>query len=164
MASLWAMPQLVREAYGEPVEIPEAARSVEAGLHAFTARWEAAGPIVRLTRFGPFLSDKVFNCHVVGTPRAFVLRLGTVGSALTAGTDPFRHADMALTEENWLGLLYGDFTGLGPLIEGNVFPARDGANKVALLGIVMYLFAHMPAGAGPPPHPLRPRLRGAPPH
>ena len=160
VASLWAVPRLVREAYGDPIPIPPAARSVEGGLAAFAARWQGAGPVVRVTRFGPYLSDKVFNCRVAGTERAYVLRLGTAGGELTPGIDPFRHADMVMAEQDWLGLLYGDFTGLGPLIEGGVFPARDGANKVALLGIVMYLFAHIPAGADPDPDLLLHVLEG----
>src|SRR5207248_8345450 len=106
------------------------------------------------------LSDKVFNCRVAGTERAYILRLGTAGAVLAPGIDPDRHADMAMAEQDWLGLLYGDFTGLGPLIEGGVFPARDGANKVALLGIVMYLFAHIPAGADPDPDLLLRVLEG----
>src|SRR5438067_802304 len=159
-ASLWALPRVVREAYGDPIPIPPEARSVEAGLAAFVAKWQGAGPVIKLTRFGPYLSDKVFNCHVAGTPRAYTLRLGTAGGEVAPGIDPYRHADMAMAEADWLGLLYGDFTGLGPLIEGSVFPARDGANKVALLGIVMYLFAHIPAGANPDPDLLLRVLQG----
>ena len=71
VAALWALPRVVQDAYGAPIEIPRGARSVEAGLATFTARWQAAGPIVRLTRFGPFLSDKVFNCRVAGSERAY---------------------------------------------------------------------------------------------
>jgi 2-methylcitrate dehydratase PrpD len=150
LAALLAAPYVVRDAYGEPVAVPAQARSVEAGLQAFTARWSAAGPIIAVTRFGQFLSDKVFNCRVSDQPRSYVLRLGSAGAALNPGIDPFRHADMVMPEAAWLGVLYGDFTGLAPLASGELYPARDGANKVALLGIVMYLFAHFPAGADPP--------------
>ena len=76
-AGLWALPRVVGDAYGDPIPIPPGARSVEAGLAAFAAKWELAGPIVRLTRFGPYLSDKIFNCRVAGTPRAYTLRLGS---------------------------------------------------------------------------------------
>ena len=34
----WALPALIREAYGDPVPIPHAARSVEGGLAAFAGR------------------------------------------------------------------------------------------------------------------------------
>src|SRR5439155_2135370 len=147
--SLAGILALVQEAYGDPIPIPPATRSVEGGLAAFAARYEGAGPVIRLTRFGDFLSDKTFNCRVANTPRSYVLKLGTAGAMLTPGTDPQRHADMVMSEADWLGVLYGDFSGLAPLVSGGSFPSRDGANKVALLGIVMYVFAHMPAGANP---------------
>lgn len=151
LAALWAIPPLVREAYGQPVPVPEEARSVEAGLALFTQRWQGVGAVVAVTRFGQFVTDKVFNCRVADQPRSYVLRISSGGSAeLTPGVDPFRHADMILTEEDWKGLLYGDFTGLAPFMDGTVFPARDGANKVALLGILMHTFAHFPAGSNPP--------------
>jgi 2-methylcitrate dehydratase PrpD len=151
LAALWAIPPIVREAYGQPVPVPEEARSVEAGLALFTQRWQGVGAVVAVTRFGQFVTDKVFNCRVADQPRSYVLRISSGGSAeLTPGVDPFRHADMILTEEDWKGLLYGDFTGLAPFMDGTVFPARDGANKVALLGILMHTFAHFPAGSNPP--------------
>src|SRR5947207_1984426 len=37
-ASLWALPKLVKDAYGDPIPIPPEARSVEAGLTAVVAR------------------------------------------------------------------------------------------------------------------------------
>jgi 2-methylcitrate dehydratase PrpD len=151
VAGLWALPGVVREAYGEPLPVPREARSVEAGLALFVARWEAAGPAVRLTRFGQFLSDKVFNCRVADQPRSYVLRLGTAGAALSPGIDPFRHADMVMAEEDWLGVLYGDYTGLAPLLDAGLYPNRDAANKVVLLGIVMYVTAFIPAGKDPDP-------------
>ena len=159
-AGLWTIPAAVREAYGEPIEIPRGLRSVEAGLTAFTVSWQAAGPVIRLSRFGPYVSDKVFNCRVADQPRAYVLRVGSAGATLTPGLDPFRHADMVLPEEDWLGLLYGDFTGLAPLLAGDLFPSRDAANKVVLLGIVMYVFAHIPAGKDPDPELLLAVLQG----
>ena len=160
LASPWALPALVREAYGDPIPIPRQARSVEAGLAAFAARWEVAGPVVKLTRFGDFLSDKTFNCRVAGQPRSYVLVLGTAGATLAPGTDPQRHGDMVMPEADWLGVLYGDFTGLAPLMHGESFPSRDAANKVALLGIVMYVFAYIPAGAKPDPQLLLRVLQG----
>ena len=151
LAALWAIPVAVREAYGQPVPVPEEARSVEGGLTLFTQRWQGVGAVVAVTRFGQFVTDKVFNCRVAGQPRSYVLRISSGGSAeLTPGIDPFRHADMILSEDDWKGLLYGDFTGLAPFMDGSLFPARDGANKVALLGILMHTFAHFPVGSNPP--------------
>jgi 2-methylcitrate dehydratase PrpD len=160
VAGLWALPQVARQAYGDPIPVPESARNVEAGLNAFAAKWEAAGPAVRLTRFGPFLSDKIFNCRVADQPRSYILRLGTVGATVTPGFDPFRHADMVMSEADWLGVLYGDFTGLAPFVNGQVFPSRDAANKVVLLGIVMYVTAFIPAGQNPDPELLVRVLQG----
>jgi 2-methylcitrate dehydratase PrpD len=143
-------PGVVREAYGQPIPVPEEARSVEAGLTIFTSRWQGVSAVVAVTRFGQFVSNKVFNCRVADQPRSWTLRLGVGAGTLTPGIDPFRHADMILPEEDWLGLLYGDFTGLAPLLDGTAFPSRDAANKVALLGILMHTFAHFPAGSNPP--------------
>src|SRR5918999_278928 len=158
---LWAIPGALREAYGQPLPVPESARSVEAGLNAFAARFSAAGPVIRLTRFGQFVSDKIFNCRVADTPRSYVLRLPSAGAAtVTPGTDPFRHGDMVMPEEDWLGLLYGDYTGLAPLMNGDLFPARDQSNKVALVGILMYAMSHIPAGADPDPQLLVRVLQG----
>lgn len=151
LAALWAVPVAVREAYGQPIPVPEAARSVEGGLTLFAQRWQGVGAVIAVTRFGQFVTDKVFNCRVADQPRSYVLRISSGGTAeLTPGIDPFRHADMILTEADWKGLLYGDFTGLAPFMDGSMFPARDGANKVALLGILMHTFAHFPAGSNPP--------------
>jgi len=159
-AGALALPALVREAYGDPITIPPAARSVEGGLAAFAAKWQGAGPAVKLTRFGDFLSDKTFNCRVAATPRSYVLKLGTVGATLNPGIDPQRHADMVMPEADWLGVLYGDYTGLAPLMYGESFPMRSGANSVALLGIVMYAFAFIPVGAKPDPQLLIEVLQG----
>ena len=151
LAGLWAVPAAVREAYGQPVPVPQEARSVEAGLTLFAQRWQGVGAVIAVTRFGQFVTDKVFNCRVADQPRSYVLRISSGGTAeLTPGTDPFRHADMVLAEKDWLGLLYGDFTGLAPFMDGTIYPARDGANKVALLGILMHTFAHFPSGSNPP--------------
>ncbi|TMK61820.1 MAG: MmgE/PrpD family protein [Actinobacteria bacterium] len=156
----WALPALIRDAYGDPIPIPHAARSVEGGLAAFAARWQVAGPAVKLTRFGDFLSDKTFNCRVAGTPRSYVLKLGTVGATLNPGIDPQRHADMVMPEADWLGVLYGDYSGFAALMYGECFPPRSGANSVALLGIVMYAFSFIPAGANPDPKLLVEVLQG----
>ena len=159
-AGLWALPASLRDAYGDPVPVPEAARSVEGGLTTFAAKWQGAGPAVALTRFEPFIVNKVFNCQVAGTARSYVLRLGVAGATLTPGSDPFRHGDVVMSEADWLGVLYGDFTGLAPLLSGGLFPSRDAANKVVLLGIVMYVFAYFPVSPNPDPDLLRRQLEG----
>ena len=92
MAGLWAASHVVREAYGPPPAVAQQARSVEAGLTAFAARWQGVGAVIAVTRFGQFVSDKVFNCRVADQPRSWVLRLGSGAATLTPGIDPFRHA------------------------------------------------------------------------
>ena len=161
LAGLASLPALVHDAYGAPIPIPQAARSVEGGLSAFAAKWLAAGPVLALTRFAPFICDKVFNCHVADQPRSYTLRLGTAGATLTPGIDPYRHADVVMAEADWLALLYGDYTGLAPFLAGELFPSRDQSNKVVLLGIVMYVFANMPAGKNPDPQLLMRILESA---
>ena len=151
LAGLWAIAGPVREAYGQPLPVPAEARTVEGGLALFAQRWRGAGPIIATTRYAQFVSDKVFNCRVADQPRSYALRLSSSGSAeLTPGTDPFRHADVVLPEADWLGILYGDYSGLAPLMDGNLFPGRDASNKAALLGVFMYTFAHLPAGSTRP--------------
>ena len=148
--ALYAIAHTVRDAYGEPPPVPAEARDVEAGLALFANRFQGVGAVIAVTRFGQFVSNKVFNCRVADQPRSYVLRIGTGVASLSPGIDPFAHADMVLAEADWLGLLYGDFTGLAPFMDGTMYPSRDGANKVALLGILMHAFAHIPAGTNPP--------------
>lgn len=140
-----------RGALGAPIRVPEQARGVEAGLAAFAAKWEAVGPAILLTRFGRFLSNKIFNCRVGGQPRSYVLNLGAAGATLAPGLDPYAHADLVLEERDWLGVLFGDHTGLAPALAGRFYPSRDTANRAILLAIVMFIFAHVPAGANPDP-------------
>lgn len=149
-----------RAVLGAPVHIPEETRTVEAGLAAFIATWEVAAPVILLTRFGRFLNAKVFNCRVAGQPRSYVLNLGLAGGTLTPGIDPYAHADLVMEESDWLGVLYGDHTGLAPALAGRFAPSRDQANKALLLAIVMFVFAHIPAGAAPDPDLLRRILTG----
>jgi 2-methylcitrate dehydratase PrpD len=140
-----------RAVLGAPVPVPPAARTVEGGLTLFTAKWEGAGPAILLTRFGRFLTSKIFNCRVAGSPRSYVLTLGPAGAVLAPGIDPFAHADMVMEESDWLGVLYGDHTGLAPALAGRFSPSRDQANKAILLAIVMFVLAHIPAGPDPDP-------------
>ncbi|MGH7818670.1 MAG: hypothetical protein ACREQ9_02765, partial [Candidatus Binatia bacterium] len=148
--SLSAFGKIVSEAFAQsppPPAIPKEARNVEAALAGFVLKWEFAGPAILLTRFGRFLSNRIFNCHVAPTPRAYHLILGGAGATLNPGANPFAHASLVTSEENWNGILYGDFTGLAPILAGEMFPTRDEANRAALLAIVMYVFAHVPASA-----------------
>lgn len=135
-----------RAAFGAPVPIPEQARTVEGGLAAFTAKWEAVGGAILLTRFGRFLNAKIFNLRVAGQPRSYVLNLGPVGAVLAPGVDPYAHAELVMEDADWLGVLYGDHTGLAPALAGRFYPSRDQANKAILLAIVMYVLAHVPGG------------------
>src|SRR5438094_302307 len=59
LASLSAFGKLVAEAFAQTptFPVPEAARTPEAGLAAFVAKWQAAGPAIVLTRFGRFLAN-----------------------------------------------------------------------------------------------------------
>src|SRR5436309_6249694 len=149
LASPAAFGKLVAEASAQTTSlpVPESLRTPEAGLAAFVAKWQAAGPAIVLTRFGRFLSNRIFNCHVAGTPRAYNMFLGAAGATLAPGTNPSAHANLILDEGDWNGVLFGDFTGLAPLVAGRAFPSRDEANRAALCLIVMYIFAHIPAGA-----------------
>ena len=92
LASLSSFGKLVAEAFAQTpsLPVPEEARTPEAGLAAFVAKWQAAGPAIVLTRFGRFLSNRIFNCHVGGTPRAYNLFLGAAGATLALGRTPRR--------------------------------------------------------------------------
>jgi 2-methylcitrate dehydratase PrpD len=150
-----------RTVLGAPLQIPAQARSVEGGLAAFAAKWGAAGPVIVLTRFGRFLSNKIFNCRVGGTTRSYILNLGAAGATVAPGLDPYAHGDVVMEEQDWLGVLYGDYTGLAPALAGRFYADRDDANRAILLGIIMYVFAHIPAGANPDPDLLLRILAGA---
>src|SRR5438046_8783274 len=103
LASLSAFGKLVAEAFAQTpsLPVPEEARTPEAGLAAFVAKWQAAGPAIVLTRFGRFLSNRIFNCHVAGTPRAYNLFLGAAGATPALGTTPAAHANLMLGEGDW---------------------------------------------------------------
>jgi len=57
-------------------------QTVEAGRAASAAKWEIAGPVILLSRFGRFLSNKTFNCRVADTTRSWVRYLGAAGATL----------------------------------------------------------------------------------
>src|SRR5437867_10528797 len=125
LASLSAFGKLVAEAFAQTPTFagPTAARTPEAGLTAFVAKWQAAGPAIVLTRFGRFLSNRIFNCHVAGTPRAYNLFLGAAGATLAPGTSPSAHANPILDEGDWNGGLDGGSTCLRPTVAGRACPS-----------------------------------------
>lgn len=136
--------------------VPEEARTVEAGLELFASKWGAGGPVITATRFGRFLTDKTFNCRVVldatdedgdGSPdpsRAYTLTLGTAGATVTPGATPTAHAELTMDESDWEDVLYGEYTGLAPILGGRAYPNKDQANSLVGLGLVMYVLAHVP--------------------
>lgn len=140
--------------------VSEDRRTVEKGLTAFVAKWQAAGVAVSATRFGRFLTNRTFNCHVANTGRSYTLRFGPAGVAMDPGRDPGAHATLVLEEAEWEGILYGDFNGLAPIMTGSFHLRRDETNRGALLGIVMYVFAHVPASADDDPEYLARTLQG----
>lgn len=122
------------------------ARNVEAGLELFATKWDALGAPITQTKFGRFVSSKTFNCHVADTGRAYSLELGPAGgAALTPGRDPSAHATLVLPEDDWLGILYGEYSPLAPALNGRSYSTKSEANYASVLGLVMFLFAHLPA-------------------
>ncbi len=135
--------------------IPDSARSVEAGLELFATKWAAGGPIIAATRFGRFLTDKTFTCRVVLPPtdddtatpdpsRAYTLTLGTAGGTVTPGATPSAHAEVTMSETDWEAILYGEYSGLAPILDGRTYPNKDHANSIIGLLLVMYILAHIP--------------------
>lgn len=146
---------------GTPETPPEEARSVEGGLTEFAAKYEAAGAAIALTRFGRFLENKTFVCNVADSPQAYTLALGPTGAAVSPGADPSAHATLTLDAEDWTDVLYGEYTGLAPVVDGRAYPSRDEANAGVLLLLVAYVFAHLPAGADVDPAFLAGTINGA---
>jgi len=122
------------------------ARSVEAGLELFAAKWDALGAAITQTKFGRFVSSKTFNCHVADSGRAYSLELGPAGGAtLSAGRDPSAHATLVLPERDWEAILYGEYSPLAPALNGRSYSMKSESNYASVLGLVMFLFAHLPA-------------------
>src|SRR5947199_10867365 len=73
LASLSAFGKLVAETFAQrpSLPVPEEARTPDAGLAAFVAKWHAAWPAIVLTCFGRFLLNLIFNFHVHCPPRAY---------------------------------------------------------------------------------------------
>lgn len=139
----------LRAADAEPSEVPADERSVEAGLTSFVSKYESLGAVIGATRFGRFLSGREFVCSVAGQPRAWTLSFGPqgVGVEMHPGTTKTADEDLHLDAEDWRAVLYGDYTGLAPVVGGRAFPSRDQANSSVLLLLVMYVAAQLPAGA-----------------
>lgn len=126
------------------LEVPESLRSVEGGLTEFAAKWNAGGPVLTATRFGRFVANRTFNVYVTDGPRSWSLALGPTGAVLTPAPDPTAHANLAMSAENWERVLYGDTTGLTPLLSGETYPSKDEANSAVTLLLSMYVLAHVP--------------------
>jgi 2-methylcitrate dehydratase PrpD len=144
------------EAEETAIAVPEGARSVEAGLELFANKWATGGPVITATRFGRFLVDQTYNLHVVqpetdddsdgdaDPARSYTLTLGTAGASVAPGVDPTAHAELTMDEADWRATLYGDFTGLAPVLDGRTYPNKDDANTLVGLVLVMYVLAHVP--------------------
>ena len=136
--------------------VPEGARSVEAGLELFASKWAVGGPVVTATRFGRFLTNKTFNCHVVtgatdddangqaDPARTYTLTLLTAGAEVSPGAIPTAHAELTMDEADWKAVLYGEYTGLAPVLAGRTYPSKDQSNSLVGLLLVMYVLAHVP--------------------
>src|ERR1051326_232401 len=96
----------VKEVYGDPIVIPKETRTAEAGLAAFTAKWIAAGPVIVLTRFGRFLSNKVFNLRIADDVGCYNLTLGAAGAVLAPGLNPFANATLVITDAALTDVLF----------------------------------------------------------
>ena len=127
-------------------EVPDEARTVEGGLSLFAAKWNAVGGvIVNTQQFGAYLSGKTFNLYVADDGRAYRLELGPEGGAqLAEGADPRAHASLTVNESDWHDILYGEYTGLAPALEGRAFAPRSDVNEGALLAIILSILAHIP--------------------
>jgi 2-methylcitrate dehydratase PrpD len=132
--------------------VPREAQSVEAGLQAFAAKWEALGPYIAHTAFGSYVRNTTINCDVAGQPRAYAVEFGpSGGAAVSAGRDPRAHATLALDEEDLLGVLYGEFCPFAPAMRGDAYVPKSEINYASLFGIVLYVFAHLPASVAHDP-------------
>lgn len=126
--------------------VPEEARTVEAGLQAFAAKWEALGPYITNTKFGHYASNATVNCVVADDPRAFAVEFGPSGGVVVSpGRDPRAHATLALDEDDLLGVLYGEFCPFAPATQGNAYVPKRELTHASLFGLVLFLFAHLPA-------------------
>jgi len=144
---------LAREAEAQPgddaTQVPEDARSVEAGLELFVAKWEAGGPAITTGRFGRYLQGNVYNIYVAADgaedPRAYRLELGPDGGAtLSPGSSPSPHVELTADEADLESILYGEYTGVAAGMAGRTFAPKSQVNEASLLAIVFYILAHVP--------------------
>jgi 2-methylcitrate dehydratase PrpD len=132
--------------------VPEDARNVEAGFSSFVAKWEALGPAITQARFGRYLSGTIINCEVADSGRIYSLKFGPEGGiAMSAGRDPYAHAELVVDETDWIDILYGEVTGLAPALAGRTFAEKSEVNTGAIFAIVLYVFAHIPVSVASDP-------------
>lgn len=142
-----------QEGGDDATQVPEEARSVEAGLELFVAKWEAAGPAITTGRFGRYLQGNVYNIYVARDgddgsdedPRAYRLELGPDGGAsLSPGPSASPHVELTVDESDLEAILYGEFTGVAVGVAGRTFAPKSQVNEASLLAIVFYILAHVP--------------------
>lgn len=126
--------------------VPEGARNVEAGLSTFVGKWEALGPVITQERFGRYFSGTVINCHVVDTPRSYHVTFGPdAGATLATGRNPSAHATLAAERDDWIDILYGEYTGVAPGLDGRTYAPKSEINYATIFALVLTVFAHLPA-------------------
>lgn len=149
LASLAAFGQEVTElAQAGPGDdgVPTEARTIEAGLEAFAAKWDVLGGYIANTKFGRYVANTTINVDVADDPRAYAVELGPEGGAVVAaGKDPRAHATLTANEEDLLGIVWGEFCPYAPATRGGAFAPKSELNHASLFGLVVYLFAHLPA-------------------
>lgn len=137
----------------DATQVPEEARSVEAGLELFVAKWEAGGPAITTGRFGRYLQGNVYNIYLAQgghegsdtDPRAYRLELGPdAGASLTPGPDPAAHVELTVDEDDLVAILYGEYSGVAAGMAGRTFAPKSQVNEASLLAIVFYILAHVP--------------------
>jgi 2-methylcitrate dehydratase PrpD len=126
--------------------VPEEARNVEAGLSSFVAKWEALGPVITQERFGRYFSGTVINCHVTDTPRAYHITFSPdAGATLSTGRNPAAHATLVADRDDWIDILYGEYTGVAPGLDGRTYAPKSELNYASIFALVLTIFAHLPA-------------------
>lgn len=133
----------------DATQVPEDARSVEAGLELFVAKWEAAGPATTTGRFGRYLQGNIYNIYVASDrtdeTRAYRLELGPDGGGtLSPGPSPTPHVELTADEHDLESILYGEYSGVAAGMAGRTFAPKSQVNEASLLAIVFYILAHVP--------------------
>lgn len=137
------------QAGDDATQVPPEARSVEAGLELFVAKWEAAGPAITTGRFGRYLQGNVYNIYLASDgaddPRVYRLELGPDGGAtLSPGPSPTPHVELTADEADLENILYGEYSGVAAGMAGRTFAPKSQVNEASLLSIVFYILAHVP--------------------